>query len=369
MGLSRGSAVFLGVLVALGGGVLYGVQWANDQLDGDETIVAGAPVEYEVVRGASLASIAGDLEEAGVIENAFAFRTVARADGFYNRLQAGTYELETGMSAGEVIAAFDLGVQGVPEAEFRVEEGLTVRQTLRRLAQQFEDHDVADFQAVLDARLEAGENTEDTVRLPTDLLPEPADLPDTVRDPYEGLLWPETYRVVADASPQRILQRMVDQLTAQLEAVTDEQRAALDANDLTLYDALTIASLVERETRVDDERAQVASVIENRLDIGQALQIDATVLYALGEQKDRVLQVDTEVESPYNTYQVQGLPPTPISGFGSASFQAALSPADTPFTYYVLTPACDGTHVFAETLDEHNRNVAAFRAAGNCLDE
>ena len=96
------------------------------------------------------------------------------------------------------------------------------------------------------------------------------------------------------------------------------------------------------------------------------LQIDATVLYARGEHTERVLIADTEIDSPYNTYQVDGLPPTPISGFGAASLRSAFDPADVTFRYYVLDPACDGSHVFADTLDQHNVNVAAFRNAGGC---
>ncbi len=90
------------------------------------------------------------------------------------------------------------------------------------------------------------------------------------------------------------------------------------------------------------------------------------MLYARGEHTDRVLFEDTEIDSPYNTYAVDGLPPTPISGFGAASLRAAYSPAEVSYRYYVLDPSCDGSHVFADTLDQHNNNVAAFRAAGGC---
>jgi UPF0755 protein len=102
------------------------------------------------------------------------------------------------------------------------------------------------------------------------------------------------------------------------------------------------------------------------MDEGMRLQIDATVLYARGEHTDRVLFEDTEIDSPYNTYAIDGLPPTPISGAGRAAIEAAFDPEDVSYRYYVLDPACDGTHVFADTLDEHNSNVAAFRDAGGC---
>lgn len=367
MALSTGSKVFLGVLVLGVGGVLGALSWANDQISAEDGPESGQAVPYVIEVGTPLPEIAGELEEAGVIRNATAFRVVARSDGFYEDLQAGDYELETGMAADEVIAVFRAGPTRAQEVEFTVEEGLSQVLTLERLDEQFEDYALEDFQAVLDERIDAGANGEGLLRIP-EQLPEVSELGPDVRYPFEGLLFPETYRVTRDATPQRILQRMVNQLEQQLEAVTAEQLEALEARDLSLYDAMTIASLIERETRVDDERPVVSSVIENRLEDGMRLQIDATVLYALGEWRERVLTADTEFDSPYNTYVTDGLPPTPISGFGEASFAAALAPDDSPFRFYVLTPECDGTHAFAEDLDGHNANVAEFRAAGNCLE-
>lgn len=367
MALSTGSRVTLGVIVLLVAGVLAALGWANSQIDGSDGPEAGQEVAFQVELGTSLPDLAAQLEADGVIRNATAFRAVARVDGFYETLEAGDYELETGMAADEVIAVFRAGARRAEEQQFRVEEGLSQVLTIERIAEQFVDINEQDLRDVLDARLEAGANVEGVLQLPENL-PEVSELGPDVRYPFEGLLFPETYRVAAEASAQDLLQRMVDQLVGNLDGLTDEQLAFLDERGLTVYDAMTIASLIERETRVDSERAMVASVIYNRLEVGMALQIDATVLYALGEWKSRVLTADTEFDSPYNTYVVNGLPPTPISGFGRASLEAALAPADTDFRFYVLKPSCDGSHEFAEDLDGHNRNVAEFRAAGNCLD-
>lgn len=367
MQLSTGSKVFLGVLALLVVGVLGFLQWANAQLEPEEGVPT-EPVTFQVDLGIGRSELAQQLEDANVIRNATSFDLYARQDGFFSTLAAGTYQLETNMSADEVIAVFRAGPEGPDEAEFRVEEGLSQVLTLERIAEQFDDIEVADLEAVLAARLDAGENAGGVLQIP-DILPDPSTLGPEVRYPFEGLLFPETYRVSADAGPQEILQRMVNQLAGELDLLSPDERAFLEERGLTVYDAMTIASLIERETRVDSEREIVSSVIHNRLQDGMALQIDATVLYALGQWKERVLTADTEVESPYNTYQVAGLPPTPISGFGAASLAAALNPADTDFRYYVLTPECDGSHVFAETLDGHNANVAEFRAAGNCLGD
>ena len=367
MELSTGSKVFLGTLAVLAIAVVGFLQWANTQLEPEEG-VESVPVTFVVERGISRGELSQQLEVAEIVRDATTFDLYARQDGFFSSLSAGTYQLRTNMSANEVAEAFRAGPQQGEESQFRIEEGLSQVLTLERIAAQFDDITVADLEAVLDARLDAGENAEGVLQAPSDL-PDPASHGPEVRYPFEGLFFPETYRIANDASAQQVLQRTINQLASRLELLSDEELATLQDKGLTLYEAMVIASLVERETRVDAERAQVASVIYNRLEAGMPLQIDATVLYALGQWKERVLNEDTTIESPYNTYQVPELPPTPISGFGVASLEATLNPADTPFRYYVLTPSCDGSHVFAETLDEHNANVAEFRAAGNCLDE
>ena len=361
MELSNGSKVFLVLIVLAVGGVLFFLNATSANLAADPDLPS-EPVTFEVPLGISRAELADKLEAEGIIRDARSFELFARSDGFYSSLRSGRYEMMTNMSADEVAEVFRAGPPEADQVTFTVEEGLSQVLTLERIAAQFEGISEADLQAVLDARLAAGPGGEGLT------LPEGTADPSSidVDYPFEGFLFPQTYNVRAEADAEAVLQRMVDQLSQELAGVTDDQRASLEERGLTLYDAMVVASLIERETRVDDERAVVASVIYNRLDEGMPLQIDATVLYALGEWKARVLFEDTEVESPYNTYQVQGLPPTPISGFGSASFAAALEPDDTTFRYYVLTPACDGNHVFAETLDEHNANVAEFRAADNC---
>jgi UPF0755 protein len=126
---------------------------------------------------------------------------------------------------------------------------------------------------------------------------------------------------------------------------------------------MTIASLVERETNVDSERPLVSGVIHGRLKNGMRLEIDATLSYTKGDLTAIPLDVDRQSASPYNTYRVAGLPPGPISGVGRASLEAAAQPEETAFRFYVLAPACDGSHVFAVTFAEHSRNVTAFRAA------
>ncbi len=364
MALSRGSRWFLLSVVALVGAGLGVLYWADTNLFGSD-IEPGIPVTYEVEAGQTVRAVGEDLAEAGVISSAVRFRLAADDAGLAGQMRPGVYELATGMSNDEVIAILS---EGPPPAEtiwFTVQEGLPVEVTLERLAAQFPAYEAADFRAVLDARLEAGRNGEGLLTLPT-WLPEPAEMPEVVEEPFEGMLFPETYEVLADASPLRILQRMVDQLDRVMGSIPIDAVERVEEFDRTRYEMMTIASLIERETRVDGERSLVAAVIENRLEGSMRLQIDATVLYARGEHTDRVLFEDTEIDHPYNTYVIDGLPPGPISGFGAASLRAAYDPADVTYRYYVLDAACDGSHVFSDTLDEHNVNVNAFRNAGGC---
>lgn len=363
MALSTGSKVFLIILVvvfsAIGGGLYY----VNDQINGVPG--EGDPVTIEVPASATASSIGELLVEQGVVKNALAFRLIAKSRDLDRGLQAGSYELETGMSIDDAISVLLQGPAKPDQLRFRVEEGLPVVTILERLDAQFEQFSAADFRAVLNARREAGQNGDGLLRLP-EWLPDLNSFGPEVREPYEGILFPNTYDVFEDATPLDILQKMVDLLDDTVASIPEEQKAAAEARGLSTYDILTIASLIERETRVDAERAKVSGVIANRLANEQILQIDATVLYARGEHTQRVLTSDTEIDDPYNTYKYAGLPPTPISNMGIASIRAAFSPEEHDLLYYVVAPECDGTHRFATSLDEHNRNVAAFREAGRC---
>jgi UPF0755 protein len=168
--------------------------------------------------------------------------------------------------------------------------------------------------------------------------------------------------VFADATPREVLQRFVDQTASEMARITDGDLTVLGAVR-TRHELMTIASLVERETNVDAERPLVSGVIHGRLADGMRLEIDATLSYTKGDLTAIPLDVDRQSSSPYNTYRVAGLPPGPISGVGRASLEAAATPEETAFRFYVLAPACDGSHVFAVGFAEHTRNVTAFRAA------
>ncbi len=344
MAPASGSRLVLIILTVALVGVAAGlvtVSWAMSGGSG-----GGEPVTIEVTRGASASAVAGELDERGVIRSALAFRLKAQSRGLDRELRAGIYQLETGMSVDETIDKLLAGPTQPLAIRFTIPEGLTVAETLKRLADQT-PYTVEDYRAVLDARL---------IDLP-DWVPNP--LP-AARQPYEGLLFPETYEERPGAPPQAILQRMVDQLEKVVSSLPDEVVAAAVARGHDRYEALIIASLVEEEAKIPEERRTIAGVIYNRLSAGRSLEIDASVIYALGAHTNRVTNQDLQVNSPYNLYRRPGLPPTPIAAPGVASIHAAFQPAAHDFLYYVKTDEA-GHHAFSRTFEEHKRNKARFR--------
>jgi UPF0755 protein len=276
------------------------------------------------------------------VRSALEFEVAVRNNEAASRLQAGTYRFETLMDPGEVVAALVVG----PVADtYRVTviEGLRVNEILTRLAEA-SGLPYADFQEAL----LSGE-VETSLR---DMPHEP-----TLAD-WEGLLFPDTYEFSRSAEPASILQRLSSTMEQRMDSV---DWSAVEEAGMTPYDGLKIASMIETEVLLDEERPTVASVIHNRLALGMKLDIDATVLYALGTRD--VSQFDREVDSPYNTYLVSGLPPTPIASPGKASIEAAAAPADTEFLFYVLSDL-EGHHAFAPTIEEHNANVEKAKADG-----
>lgn len=360
MALSRGSKGFLAfclvAVLGVGGGLLY----LDGRLGGPD-VEPGQDVEVVVEQGQSLRAVGDDLTELGVIRSGMRFRSIASDAELDRRLQPGEYDMVTGMDAEEVVEALLAGPARSAGVRFTIQEGLPTEVILERLDEQFEAYALDEFRAVLEERTAADEDDDEVLRLP-DWAPEPAEAGQEIIEPFEGLLYPETYEVDRDASPRRILQLMVDQGASVMQAVIDD----VGVEERSPYELLVEASLVEREARVDEERPRVAGVIQNRLDDGMRLQVDATVLYARGEHTDRVLFDDTDIDSPYNTYQADGLPPAPIASPGSAALRAAAQPERHDFRFYVLSPACDGTHQFAEDLDQHNRYVAELREVDGC---
>ncbi len=272
--------------------------------------------------GDSVASMAKDLGEAGAIRYPELFIATVRARGDAGSLKAGEYKIPAGASVFDVI---DLVVEGKSILHYlTAPEGKTTQQILRLVS---EDEALA------------GELT---------------------LAPAEGELLPETYAFTRGRTRDEIVKDMMDAQDAAIADLWD--RRAMDLPFSTPEEAIILASIVEKETGVADERPLIAAVFANRLKKKMRLQSDPTIIYGLtkGEPLGRGLRVsEIEKATPYNTYVINGLPPTPIANPGRAAIEAALNPADSDALYFVA----DGTggHVFAATLDDHNRNVAQWR--------
>ena len=339
-------------LVVLAGVAIVGVaSWAGRSLggrfvDGEDTetvqVPPGEEVEVVIPSGATADQIADLLASTGVIGSATQFQVAVRSAGAAESLQAGTYQLVTGMDNGEVI---DLLRRGPVASTYDilVKEGLRVDEILDVLAEESQ-LPRSDFEAAL---------TDGSVA--TNL----ADIdPESEITAWEGLLVPDTYRFTEGATAADILNRMARTMEDRVSGI---DWTGLEADGFSIYDGIVIASLIESEVRVAEERPLVSSVIRNRLADGMRLELDATVLYALGTRD--IAEFDRGVESPWNTYRVQGLPPSPISAPGRAALEAAADPAETGYYFYVLSSP-DGRHTFSETYEQHQAAVAQARADG-----
>ena len=295
-------------------------------------------VEVCIPPNATCSQAAKILKQKELLRSERAFRIYARFKGLDNQIKAGEYVLNSGMTVPELLGAL---VEGrVAVKAFTVPEGFTTAQVAELLVSM----GLADMDEFWQA-VAFGD-------FPYCFLP--GGLPGEKR--LEGYLFPDTYRVRPGASEKEILDMMLARFAREMEELDYPALAA--TRGLTLHEAVTIASLVEREARLDEERPLIAGVIYNRLKISMPLQVDATVQYALGTAKPVLYYRDLEVDSPYNTYRISGLPPGPIAMPGQASLLAAVHPAPTDCLYYVAKP--DGSHAFAQTLEEHVKNKELY---------
>ncbi len=317
--------------------------------DGDRPTLAGV-VEVTIIPGMAADEIARELEQLGVIADAMTFSTLLTYTGIEVELQAGRYDLPRGASASEVIRRLRSGQ--THDAQVTITEGLRSEE--------------------VGALLEADEiaTAAEWMLAVNGPRPEPflAGRPEGAS--LIGYLMPATYPLRLSTTADELVQAMLD---AFRERVTDELIAEAEAQGLSLHEVVTLASIVEREGVLPEELPLIASALHNRLDAGVALEVDATIQFAIadgpsvarfGWWKLELALDDLDVDSPYNTYLYPGLPPGPIASAGFAAILAVIRPATTDYFYFVAAPECDGSHRFAADLPEHNANVVAFRASG-----
>jgi UPF0755 protein len=326
------------ILLLLGAAAAAGGWWLRNRLVTPYRGFSEPEVFVDLPAGASLSTIGRRMAEAGVVPDPLTFRVAAWFSGAERRLQAGEYRFAAPATALDVVDRLSRG--DVFRRPVTFPEGLTIRQ----MAALFESSGLGHASTFERAAASAGERVEAF---------------DPAADSLEGYLFPDTYPLPRQVDADALVGLMVTRFARVFD---DELRGRAASRGLSIRQAVTLASLVEKETAHPDERPIVAAVYHNRLRRGMPLQCDPTVIYALmraGRWTGNLRRADLQFDSPYNTYRYAGLPPGPIASPGAASLEAAVAPADVSYLYFVSRN--DGTHAFATTLAEHNRNVAEWQ--------
>ena len=323
------------LLVVVGAGAAAGVMYwrINHRYRGYEA----AEQFVELPQGTGSVPIGERLVAAGVVRDVATFRTALWMSNKGRHLKAGEYRFDHAMTPFEVIDKIARGDVFVISVTFP--EGLTFVE----MAKIFESHGLGTAESFVKAAKD----------------PAPVHEIDPAARDLEGYLFPETYALSRHTDAVKLTRMMVGRFE---KVFTPELRQAAAARMLTIRQAVTLASIVEKETAKAEERPLVAAVYATRLRIGMPMQCDPTVIYGLmkaGRYDGNIHKDDLSFDSPYNTYRYPGLPPGPIASPGRASLEAAVHPADADYLYFVSRN--DGSHEFARTLEEHNQNVQKFQ--------
>lgn len=348
----------LSILVVSGVVLVGSVGFFNYWGDRTRAEDVGRPVTLTITEEDSGGSVADKLTDSDLVKYGFYFETRLRFSG--NDLRPGTYTLRKGMSTSEIIDAVT-----VSSAEEEMPEGQAAAAPSTELQVTFvEGQRIEEFAATLQAAGWAGDPQAFIAAAKTpanvdmwdflDDLPEGASL--------EGFLFPDTYTIPSNAAPQDVIDYMLTNFDARF---TNEMRTQASAQGRSVFEVVTLASIVEREAVVPEERPTIAAVYLNRLDAGGQLQADPTKQYAVGTPDDWWPDLNTELidqatSSPYDTYIIEGLPPGPISNPGLRSLQSVLEPENVDYVYMVAKDDGSNTHAFANNLEEHEENICTY---------
>lgn len=324
-GLLKLGIFFLVLVLMLGGFGLYAVSQAKGSS-------SGRNVTVEIPQGATASSIAEQLARDEVIKSAWLFKVVTRFRGSASSLKPGEYAMRTGMSFSAVLDHLEKG-PAIPFVRLTIPEGRAVGQVADIVADR-----LGIPRATFMAAAQSGKH-----RI--------AIMPAGSKN-LEGLLYPETYFIKRSDTADEVIDRLLAEFVTRTSAL-DFTKAR--ARGVSPYQAIVLASLIEREARIQEDRPRIAGVIYNRMKRGMRLELDATVQYAMylrdGRMPTEIHESDLQISSPYNTYKIAALPPAPIAGPGIASIKAALEPETNEFLYYVLSTD-QKKHCFARTYDE-----------------
>ena len=300
---------------------------------------ASKRVLVDVKSGSSVSEIGSQLTRANVVPNALAFRIYARITSA-GPFQAGKYELNESQSVPAAIKALSRG----PKISYRIlalPPGLTIAEIAQRVGSLRSMSSAKFLEVVASGSIRSKYQPEGIASL-------------------EGLTWPDTYYIAEQEDEAVVLKRIVDRYDSEIKRMKIDQQAREQGR--TVYEVTTLASLIQGESRLDEDRPLISGVIANRLRLGMLLQIDATLLYARGD-RGPLTSEDFARPGPYNSYKSLGLPPTPIMTVAAPSLIAALTPSNIPYLYYVLYEK-NGKHKFATTYAEHLANIADARRRG-----
>lgn len=328
-------ALILLIAVIVGAAVTVG--WFYRRVGEPYRGYGGAEQFVEIPSGIGPRAIGERLIATGVVRDELTYRAALWLSGDATRLKAGEYRFDRPMTAAQVIDKIVRGDVYVVNVTFR--EGLTIGE----MAKVFEAQGLGQASAFVDAARD----------------PAPIRALDPAARDLEGYLFPETYSLPRRADAAQLVRLMVERFMRVFDAGL---RQAAEKRGLSVRQAVSLASLVEKETARSEERPLVAAVYANRLRLGMPLQCDPTVIYALqlaGRYRGNIRKEDLTLDSPYNTYRYPGLPPGPIAAPGGGSLEAVVNPADVDFLYFVSRN--DGSHEFARSLAEHNRNVQKYQ--------
>ncbi|MBI4714008.1 endolytic transglycosylase MltG [Candidatus Uhrbacteria bacterium] len=297
-------------------------------------------IKVEISEGASVDEIARILEKQKIISSRLFFKTYAKLANVQSSLQAGIFELKPGMSFRAVVST--LTNAQAQEIQITIPEGYTLQQIGQAISKLLPQISIADWEKVTSSSSEFADQQNILSGIPSG-------------QGLEGYLFPDTYCFRKDVDAKIIAEIMIITLKrrfAENDVIIPDHLVM--ENGMTLHEVLTLASIVEREVRSKDDMAHVAGIFLTRLKIGMALQADSTVNFITGKQDSSVSLSDSQIDSPYNTYQNLGLPPGPISNPGMNAIKAVLEPLSSDDLYFLT--ASDGQVIYAKTFDEHISN-------------
>ncbi|QZY57002.1 endolytic transglycosylase MltG [Crassaminicella profunda] len=323
----KGIIFLLIMMLILGGGKMY----FNNSI-GPVNVDSTDLIMVQIPTGASTKQIAKILDTNNIINSDLTFRILSKLSKADGKMKAGNYNFEKSMAADEIIKILVNGDTVKDTVKVTIPEGFELKQIAKRL----EDEGLVNKIRFIEIAESEDFDYKFLKHIPKE------------KNRLEGFLFPDTYEISKNATEKEIIKKMLNRFD---DIFVDNYCKRAEELNMTVNDIVTLASIIEREAKVDKERPIVASVFYNRMNIKMPLQSCATVQYVLGKRKARLSTKDTEIDSPYNTYKHNGLPPKPIASPGKASIEAALYPSETDYLYFVVSK--NGEHHFSKTYKEH----------------